>query len=110
MSRTAASLVGRRPPRLRADVRRAVRRGRPVMSFLKPRYWIAGASAGAVLLLAFVDSGRTAPGPLTAVHEREPDLDGRRDCSECHGGWRRTMSEACMDCHEAIAQDVEGAT
>lgn len=80
------------------------------MKLLRPRYLIAYASAAAVLLLAFVDSGRTAPGPLTAVHQREPDLDGRRDCSECHGGWRRNMSQACLDCHEAIEQDVAAAT
>ncbi len=77
------------------------------MNLRKPQLWIAAISATAVLLVAVVDLGRTSPGPLTAVHEREPELAGRRDCSECHGGWMRSMSAACLDCHADIRAQME---
>jgi hypothetical protein len=78
------------------------------VNWRKPEIWIALFAAGSVLTLAVVDSGRTAPGPLAAVHDREERLAGRRDCSECHGSWRRSMASACLDCHTRIEEHIDG--
>ena len=72
-----------------------------------PHLWIAFFSLLGVLGVAVVDLGRTAPGMLSAVHQREPDLAGRRDCSLCHGGWFSSMTEACLDCHEVVGDHIE---
>ena len=72
-----------------------------------PRVWIAVFSSAAVLYLVVGYSGRTSPGPLSAVHGREDDLAGRNDCSSCHGGWFETMDEACLSCHEVIGEHLE---
>lgn len=72
-----------------------------------PKVWIALVSAVAVLLVAVVDTGRRSPGVLTAVHQREPDLDGRWGCASCHGGWGTSMAEACLECHAPIAEQLE---
>lgn len=71
---------------------------------------IAFFSAMAVTLVAVSDMGRTSPGELSAVHQRVPDLAGRNDCSECHGGLFGTMRAACLECHEPIAAQLEGLT
>ena len=76
------------------------------MSIAKPHLWIAGVSALLVVAVALVDLRRTSPGPLAAVHGREPDLHGR-SCSQCHGGWTSSMTESCLECHAAIEQHVE---
>lgn len=77
------------------------------MSLRRPHVWIAFLSATVVLLVALVDVRRTSPGPLSSVHAREPDLAGGRDCSECHGGWTSSMTEACLDCHEGIGEQID---
>jgi hypothetical protein len=64
--------------------------------------WIAFFSAMAVTLVAVSDMGRTSPGALATVHGRVPDLAGRNDCSECHGGIFGTLQQACLECHEPI--------
>lgn len=79
------------------------------MNWRRPQVWLALISACAVLTLAVVDNTRTAPGPLTAVHDRVEELAGRRDCSECHGGfWGQSMKSACLDCHVEIEQQLDG--
>jgi hypothetical protein len=75
-----------------------------------PRVWIAILSSAAVLYLVVGYSGRTSPGPLSAVHGREDALDDRNDCSSCHGGWFETMEEACLGCHEVIGEHMESGT
>jgi hypothetical protein len=70
---------------------------------------IALCSAGAVVLVAVVDTRRTSPGPLTAVHHADPELEGARNCSACHGGWFSSMSASCQDCHELISEQIETA-
>jgi len=78
------------------------------MRFKNPSLWIAAFSASAVVGFVLSDIGqRPSPGPLAEVHGREDDLAGKSDCSECHGGWRETMSEACLACHEDVGRDVE---
>lgn len=79
------------------------------MNWRRPQLWLALVSAGAVCTLAVVDFGRTAPGPLSAVHERVEDLAGRRDCAECHGSWGRGMAGACLECHVEIDEQLEGS-
>ncbi len=70
------------------------------------RFLIALVSAASVMLVAVSDMGRTSPGALSAVHGREDELTGRSDCSACHGGFFTTLSEACLECHEAIRTQV----
>lgn len=64
-------------------------------------------SGSAAVLAAVVAMERTSPGPLASVHGREPDLAGRSDCSACHGGLFSNMTDACLDCHDAIAAQLE---
>jgi hypothetical protein len=64
-------------------------------------------SALIVTLVAVSDMGRTSPGGLSAVHQRVPELSGRNDCSECHGGLFGTLKESCLDCHAPIAGQLE---
>jgi hypothetical protein len=72
------------------------------------RALIALASLGAVLVVAYVDVERTSPGPVALVHARIADVDGGANCSACHGGWRTSMTEACLECHAPIAQQIAG--
>ncbi|MBK7876028.1 MAG: hypothetical protein IPJ77_09790 [Planctomycetes bacterium] len=72
-----------------------------------PKVWIAFFSLVAVSFLAVVDLERKSPGPLTSVHGREEDLAGSSGCSACHGGWFTTMTEACLDCHARIGEQIE---
>lgn len=67
---------------------------------------IAFVSALAVTLVALSETRRKSPGPLASVHQREPDLAGRNDCSACHGGLFGDMREACLECHEPIAAQL----
>ncbi len=71
---------------------------------------IAFFSAMAVTLVAVSDLGRTSPGGLASVHQRVPELAGRNDCSECHGGLFGTMRAACLECHEPIAAQLEDSS
>lgn len=69
--------------------------------------WIALFSAAAVVLVAVVDIGRTSPGPLTAVHQREPDLLGKSGCNDCHGGFLSNMTDSCLECHADIETQID---
>jgi len=76
--------------------------------WLRPHVLIAAASTGAVLTIAVVDAGRTSPGELATVHGRVPELSEGRGCAECHGGWFATsMADACSECHEVVAAQIE---
>ena len=77
------------------------------MNLKNPHAWIALAAAAVVASIAFVDSGRTSPGELSMVHLREEDLEGGGGCADCHGGWRRSMTEACLVCHAVIEEQLE---
>lgn len=74
-----------------------------------PRLVVALASLTAVLFVGVVDLGRTSPGPLTTVHGRVDELQGRSGCAECHGGWFSSMTDACLECHEVIASQMQAA-
>ncbi|MHC5063585.1 MAG: hypothetical protein ACYTG5_06390 [Planctomycetota bacterium] len=78
------------------------------MSLGNPRLWIAFLSTFAVVYLALGDLARRDPGPLAEVHQRIPELTGRANCSKCHGGWWVSMTEACLDCHKPIADQLAG--
>jgi len=71
-----------------------------------PRVWLTLLSLSAVLLAAIVDTDRVSPGPVSAVHGALADLDGGQSCSKCHGGWFSTMTEACLDCHAPIEEQL----
>ena len=79
------------------------------MKLRATRILLAVCSGACAVLMAVVALERTSPGPLAAVHQREPDLAGKSDCSACHGGLFSDMTEACLDCHAAIASDIEKA-
>ena len=73
------------------------------MKLPSPRLWIAFFSLSGVIAIGLLEIGRrSAPGPITAVHGRVPELVGRNGCAQCHGGWTQTMAEACLDCHGVI--------
>jgi hypothetical protein len=72
------------------------------------RTWIALVTGLVVVAVVVVDLGRRqSPGELTQVHGHDAELDGRWDCSSCHGGFRESMADACLECHAPIAQQVE---
>jgi len=75
---------------------------------LSARAWIAVVTGLIVVAVVVVDLGqRQSPGELTAVHGHDADLDGRWDCSSCHGGFRGTMTDACLQCHAPIRGQIE---
>jgi hypothetical protein len=49
---------------------------------------------------------RSSPGALASVHQRESKLNGPNDCSACHGGIFGTLREACLECHEAVEEQL----
>lgn len=63
-----------------------------------------------VLASVFFDLRHASPGPLGAVHEQVPELRGTRHCAACHGSAQQTMSEACLECHGAIADQLAAAS
>ena len=73
----------------------------------RPELWVAVCSMVVVLAIGIVDTGRTSPGPLANPHARVAELAERDSCSECHGGWFQDMSNACLDCHEAVSEHLE---
>ncbi len=75
--------------------------------FGRPRLWISLCSLLIVVLAAVVDSDRAAPGALTTVHGRIPELAESGSCSLCHGGWFSNMTDGCLECHETTQQDIE---
>lgn len=77
------------------------------MRWKKPATWIAIASALLVVYLVWLDSGRTSPGPVSAVHAQDPELAGD-GCELCHVGANDSgMSGACSKCHAEIARQLE---
>lgn len=77
------------------------------MKFGNPKVWVTACSIGAVLLMAVVDVDRASPGPVSSVHARIEAIEGGSSCSACHGGWFTSMTEACLDCHAPIAEQLE---
>jgi hypothetical protein len=69
------------------------------MRVLKPRLFIAFGSALVVITVAVIDTGRTSPGPVSAVH------GNISSCNDCHGGWFESMDDACLACHERIESE-----
>lgn len=73
-----------------------------------PSFWVGVFSTFGVLYLALRDIERTSPGELATVHERESDLAARSGCTLCHGGGDVTLTQACLECHEDIAVQMDG--
>ncbi len=73
-----------------------------------PKTLIGVVSLLAVLSVAVVDFGRTAPGEIHAAHARVESLAEADSCSLCHGGWTTSMSSACLECHETIQAHIDG--
>ncbi len=77
------------------------------MRILHPRLWIAALSLAGVLAIVASDLTRTAPGPISGVHAREPELVGLGSCAHCHGGWFGEMTASCLECHAPIGEQLE---
>lgn len=77
------------------------------MKLGSPKVWVTACSIAAVLLMAVVDVDRVSPGPVSSVHAQLEAVDGGDSCSACHGGWFTSMTEACLDCHAPIADQLE---
>lgn len=76
------------------------------MRWKKPATWVAIASALLVVYLVWLDSGRTSPGPISAVHAQDEELAGD-GCEQCHVGEHDSgMAGACSKCHAEIAQQI----
>jgi hypothetical protein len=67
---------------------------------------IALCSALLVFSLALVDAERTSPGPLSAVHGLDPEIQSE-SCAVCHGGWFESMTSACLECHDEVQGQVD---
>lgn len=76
------------------------------MNWKSPTLWISVFSLTAVSLFAVVDARRTSPGPIATVHARLSDVDGGSSCSACHGGWFSDMTDACLECHAPIEEQL----
>ncbi|MBL8863661.1 MAG: hypothetical protein JNK02_16850 [Planctomycetes bacterium] len=70
------------------------------------KLWLTTCSLALVVLMAVVDVDRASPGPVSAVHARLAAIEGGQSCSACHGGWFTSMTEACLECHERIAEQL----
>jgi len=57
--------------------------------------------------IAAVDTGGKSPGRLASVHGTLVELAGSNSCAMCHGGLFQNMAGACLDCHEAVADDID---
>lgn len=68
--------------------------------------WVGISSALGVMLVAFVNIEREAPGPISAVHGAVESLQGGSSCSACHGGWFGNMTKACSECHADVAAQL----
>ncbi|HED64059.1 MAG TPA: hypothetical protein ENJ09_00735, partial [Planctomycetes bacterium] len=75
-----------------------------------PQTWIAIFSIFTVALVALVDTDRTSPGPVSAVHATVEELEGGTNCAACHGGLFGDQDSSCLDCHAVIAEQLEGGT
>lgn len=77
------------------------------MQLKRVRFWVFVISAALVTAYIVMDSERTMPGPLSAVHARIPELAGGNSCNACHGGWTRSMTSACLSCHAEIERQID---
>lgn len=70
------------------------------------------ASLSLVGVLVLRDAAAPGPGPLHPAHADHPDLAGLKGCVACHGEGRgpESMSQACLECHSAIAEQIDGHT
>jgi hypothetical protein len=80
------------------------------LNLKSPGLWLSLMSLSAVLLVAVVDMERKAPGPVASVHARVAKLDGGNACAQCHGGWFSNMTDACMECHAPIQEQIAAGT
>lgn len=74
---------------------------------LGAQLWLGLFSLLGILGLALVGLERTAPGPIASVHARIGELEGGQSCNLCHGGWTRSMTSACLECHAPIGAQIE---
>lgn len=78
------------------------------MRLRDPKLWFGAVSLTLVLLVFFLDFGRTSPGPLSASHAAVAELADARGCDACHGGWLDSMGDSCLGCHAEIQEQFDG--
>lgn len=76
------------------------------MRLRDPKLWLALVSLAAVVVLVTFESQSTSPGPLTATHAQDVELEGSSGCDRCHGSGEGSMAQACATCHEEIGQQL----
>lgn len=72
-----------------------------------PHMLIGACSLAGVMAVAVVDMGRSSPGQVARVHGLVDDLNGGQNCNACHGSWIESMGDACLECHQVIADHLE---
>jgi len=76
----------------------------------KPAIWAPLLSIALVIWFVWNDTERVSPGPLSAAHAQDKDLDEHK-CEVCHGADandRAQMAVACEKCHEDVGQEIAG--
>ncbi len=64
-------------------------------------------AAFAVAIAMVLTKVRVSPGDLSAVHAREPSLEGSSGCRECHGQTRQAaLSSSCAVCHRDVQDEI----
>ncbi len=69
---------------------------------MKPAIFI---TIGTLVLIALIFVGqldRVSPGPIHSVHAVRAGID-EQSCATCHGDGSNSLADACLSCHEPIA-------
>ena len=80
------------------------------MRGIKPAVWAPLLSLALVVWFVWHDTRQVGPGPLSAAHAQDPELD-EQDCEVCHGekgAGTAGMARACTHCHEEIGAQLAG--
>lgn len=69
-----------------------------------------GLIAAAIVVAAFyLDVQDSSPGELASVHAQHADLVGANHCAACHGAPGQSMTQACLNCHKDIGEQIDKA-
>lgn len=76
-----------------------------------PRWWLGLTSLGLVLWVVWIDlDAAGSPGPLTSTHAQVESLRGVDGCRVCHVEAGAALDPGCLECHAAVAQQLEAGT
>lgn len=74
------------------------------MDILRNRLPILPAAFVVLLLLAVSSYAQLSPGDLHRAHK---DLEGIKNCTQCHESGKKLSSERCLDCHTILKKELE---